>query len=1778
MSLTALSAITLPNNAEFTLDEATIGADLSTTFFNFLGQRNPVLTSATGTYHSQAGFIQITGTFKTFINFPGVLVLSADTTITSTSTTVGFTLFLFDVDQGLGPERHCVFLTTAIDHTNFTVLNLLKGFTNDGSAPGFMDSGAGTALLSLLSFADNDAGTAKDKLLFSSLDFSDVQNSGVTCPLLEVEDTKTFFSTSNQVNSNIRKGLSFYLQPKINIALLTDIGIEVDFNTTVIAAIAPDLDGFQLLVVFRPGSNNTLSLGSFTFTLSTIKMAFSLGSPTAIYPSIDIKGTAAFKTARLNYWMQLSLGEKTVSVKFTNFPSFGEFAAALKNGNAADSFDLQKSLGAGLPIDITNVGDAFGTITIESLRFRAAFGAQWQVHSLGLSITTSKAIAFLPNIISILPSFNIQLQNPFQSSRTYRLSVSGLWTLGSGTTATQLLTSVTKNGQAYYLSAGLANGSSINIHSVFSSIIPHGTVGDAIRKNFPQVSLLDVEANAYINTAVAGQNQYEVEITTASDWILPIPGTKIGLTFTQLDLGLTYTSGRIEAFNLEAWLNFAQVDLQISGSFDADEGWSIQGSGSPGYINFANFFKGVGDGKTKPQTDDLSILGNKSTINGLTINGLMVSYRQGIKTKDQPNPERQFSFYVSLDVDIPIIENKLALHSVLAQFEYQKVSTQTQLTGSLFAQVDLLDKSGEALAGIIMGATKEPNNQGFTFSGSSAPGQNLPIGQLIGGLAAQFGISDTVPDAIANFTVDSVSLTVNSKSKDFTFSCHCLVPLNEDNPEELLTATVDIALLHDNGTFINTFKGVIDIGGYAFELDIESKGLSKNGQAKGGTTSSLIVGMFANTKKEDINLHGLIANFSEDLALLIPEGFNITLEDLFFARYKEQVIDPTTQRGTSSFNGFLIGADIDLTLSLNDLPLIGKKLPADASMGVHDLKVVIASQNFKEDYLSKINPVLQGQQISPLPVQGEGGEGKTTAQPLLPKGLSVACQIQIGDVIQSVLLSTGQSKPPQKGAAAGAAKRGMKPEAGGVPADAAANNEGPASAPPAPAKKNHGATWIPIQKDIGPLHFERIGAKFKDGVLSFLLDASMKMAGLTVELSGLTFGSPIKEFDPYFDLHGLVVDYKKLPALEIGGGLLKADPPPEGVLFEYDGAIIIRTKALSIVALGSYAKLLNGAPSLFVYLAIGGLKVGPPWFIVTGLSAGFGVNRKLVVPDIDSMESFPLVSEVIYSGGQAPKKSAGGQGAKASSSDSRNTLMAELEKLKTFIPPSAGAYFIAVGLKFTTFKIVDAFALVVVQFGHRFRVDLFGKMFIKFPPAPNGSGRNRARTLLVNVSIDMHAYLYPDEGVFGLEMDINEGSYIYSELCQISGRLALKAWFAGDYDGDFVFVMGGYHDLFKVPDHYPSRSWLKPLSLQWKLSDDMYIKGSFYFAMTPSALMAGGDLEANFQIPHFRAYFHLYADFIIFYKPFHYDAKVGVDLDIRAGIPTPFGDIDIHLTLSADLHIWGPDFSGKAHVSVMGIGFSVSFGAGASALPPIPWTEFKESFLPPPEKIFSIVCEEGLVAELEDANGETWWLINKSNFSVAINSTIPFTSSRFIPDGDETEAIDLLTGAHFGILPMQITPAEGGAALTVIIQQTDGDIDADSFAFAPRYKNIPVGLWGDYRQSTLESEQTLPNRLAGLQMVPGKPPVPGETFPVPIDNLKYDSFNIQKSFRWEASHYFKEASETFESAFGSIDADALLIYEELSDLMDSQEQNYYIEDINYTKGAYVIDPKVGILD
>ncbi|MDO4337645.1 MAG: hypothetical protein Q4C91_06095 [Eubacteriales bacterium] len=553
---------------------------------------------------------------------------------------------------------------------------------------------------------------------------------------------------------------------------------------------------------------------------------------------------------------------------------------------------------------------------------------------------------------------------------------------------------------------------------------------------------------------------------------------------------------------------------------------------------------------------------------------------------------------------------------------------------------------------------------------------------------------------------------------------------------------------------------------------------------------------------------------------------------------------------------------------------------------------------------------------------------------------------------------------------------------------------------------------IPVGKSIGVFKLDRIAVSYNGQAVTLGLYASFDTGGLKLELDGLSFSYDLKKHTFGCRLAGLMID-KEEESFSMLGKFVNSSSGSQ----VYSGQIRIRIGDYGINVLGEYQP--KPFPSGFLFGMVQGAFGGPPCFVVDGLAAGVGYARSVQVPDIESLEQFPLLE--VMSGKLSPE-----------------TIAAQSENL---FPPAAGTNWAAAGIRANSFKMAESSVLLLAILGKPFLFDILGSTAIQFP---RGGKKILADIgLLIKITID------PKSGVIPIEGILTKSSYIMSKDCRISGGFAFYLWYQGEHAGDFVLSVGGYRNGYQKPDHYPA---VDRLQLTWKLSDNLNAQGSLYCALTPSCIMAGGALSLNFDWKCIHAWFDAYIDIFIGWKPYSYAFDIGVTIGVKANLKL----FHINLELGCSLSVWGPEFSGIAKIHLWIISFDISFGSGSQKVDTISEAEFCESFLKSTKQNDSdaafggstITIAEGIGADGSSdrvkVNAEKLCIITKSPL---IAASIKW-NDRFCA-GDPKDKI-------------YIRPCkkEAAAVHEVTLTRLDkGEIN-DAFQVEPVLENVPTALWG----------------------------------------------------------------------------------------------------------------------
>jgi hypothetical protein len=325
------------------------------------------------------------------------------------------------------------------------------------------------------------------------------------------------------------------------------------------------------------------------------------------------------------------------------------------------------------------------------------------------------------------------------------------------------------------------------------------------------------------------------------------------------------------------------------------------------------------------------------------------------------------------------------------------------------------------------------------------------------------------------------------------------------------------------------------------------------------------------------------------------------------------------------------------------------------------------------------------------------------------------------------------------------------------------------------------------------VHLDRAGFKFENGEVTALLDGGLTAMGLEVDLMGLSASLKIADvnagkIDPKFGLQGLGISFNK-GGIEFAGAMLHRQIKLNGnTIDQYDGLASVKAEGLHLAAIGSLAKV-NDQTSLFLYAVLDYPLGGTPFFYVTGLAGGFGLNQKLVMPPVDQVAEFPLIKAAI----NPPTV--------PSDPGSANSFITEqMKPLQTYLKPSLGQYFGCAGIRFTSFELLDSFVVVSVSFGREFELDLLGISTLVVP-----SQLPESQPPLAKVSLQIVASFIPSEGLAIVQGRLTKDSHILDPNCHLTGGFAFATWFGpNEHAGDFVITLGGYHPDFQKPEHYPT--------------------------------------------------------------------------------------------------------------------------------------------------------------------------------------------------------------------------------------------------------------------------------------------------------------------------------------------------------------------------------------
>lgn len=601
--------------------------------------------------------------------------------------------------------------------------------------------------------------------------------------------------------------------------------------------------------------------------------------------------------------------------------------------------------------------------------------------------------------------------------------------------------------------------------------------------------------------------------------------------------------------------------------------------------------------------------------------------------------------------------------------------------------------------------------------------------------------------------------------------------------------------------------------------------------------------------------------------------------------------------------------------------------------------------------------------------------------------------------------------------------------------------------------------WLDVRKKLGPVQLSRLGFALGDAGITVYVDAGLKLSILLLEVLGLYVTVPMKKGQSVgFGIQGMTVSLQKEP-LSVSGGLYITR---EEDVELYTGELSVKVKNFQLTALGSYGRLPGAEASFFAFLMLNYPLGGPPIFYVTGIAGGFGYNRSIILPSRpEEVIDFPFIAAVMGKGELKADM----------------TPAQVLKSMNTTIVPEKGQFFASAGIRFTSFGLLDSFLLLNVLWGNALKIALMGVSTLAMPP--------KEAKPFVYAELSLLAVIAPSEGVVSIAGALSSQSFLLDRNCKLQGGFAFVTWFGdNEHSGDFVLTMGGYKEGFCVA-HYPK---VDRIGICWNLDQNLVLQASFYFALTPSCVMLGGNASITYECGRLRAWFRAGLEFYMKWKPFAYEFYVGVSLG--ASFRWDFFPFyrTFSLELGASLNCYGPPFGGSVHISWFIISFTIAFGAGKCTEAALDWDEFSSAFLAEGssnsgKKLLSVQA----VGAGGHKSGEALSWYSPGCLMLEVKSLLPATAITVRRE----DGADILAPANdeaLGVVPMKLSSFE--STLEVEVRDASGKICNMNAVWV--YGNVPKALWNTETPNPYDSEGLKKDCLMGVRLTSPEAKVLGQ--------------------------------------------------------------------------------------
>jgi hypothetical protein len=637
----------------------------------------------------------------TSLTFSGTLVMDGKS--------VAASVFLFDIQVNNSNQRHCLLL---LESESLDLTGLLSRYDTSTTNANAALSGSNSVLSLKLK---------NNKILFSSL--ANIQGYKSQLP-----DFVTKFPISLD---QIQIGLQFQVDLTLGNSLLAPLKL----LSSSLTSMTGNLNAF-VKVEFQLALEISIPLKGIStpiydsfpaLSLNQLDLQWSLNYLSQDLPSIAFLGEMEIGGESINVNSTLDISAEQLFLDVIKLPEFSQFASLIGVDGS-----LLSGMATSWPSTFSSVISDLNCFDLQDLYINIDIKNKTWTRS-GFTLTTDSPLELLGNVVSIKPSLNIiATHNPSLNPKTtLEFTLTGDWDItpksGNGTV---LSTYLSIPNLDYSIEIPVGEGFNLScLVDIF------GSNNTQFITDLYDIQILDFEVEGNFK-----EKSLSAQIDTISDFDFTIEG--IDFKVQGLDMHFDYANGRVQDVTLTGCSQLGPVYIDLNGEYDNESGWTISGGTHiSNDIGVSDWFTGlVGTGSDL--VDLISSLpGDFATVSLANLYFLYIEEDGSVVIN------------TGLKKSIPIINN-FSIDSFYAHLNLNK--------GNKILEVKALIEIANVDIELDVEYEDSNSEAGWTFSGSTVPGQDIEIENLFSFIKNKLGFSASVPTFIKDVVIADIGVQIDT--------------------------------------------------------------------------------------------------------------------------------------------------------------------------------------------------------------------------------------------------------------------------------------------------------------------------------------------------------------------------------------------------------------------------------------------------------------------------------------------------------------------------------------------------------------------------------------------------------------------------------------------------------------------------------------------------------------------------------------------------------------------------------------------------------------------------------------------------------------------------------------------------------------------------------------------------------------------------------------------------------------------------------------------------------